>query len=66
MYETFESKLSLQNYYTTFLKCLLEEKKYTSFGGGYFFANYMIDAISKVYHVGLLLYLLREISLKKA
>lgn len=29
MYETFESKLSLQNYYTTFLKCLLEEKKYT-------------------------------------
>ena len=29
IYETFESKLSLQNYYTTFLKCLLEEKKYT-------------------------------------
>ena len=29
MYETFESKLSLQTYYTTYLKCLLDEKKYT-------------------------------------
>ena len=28
MYETFESKLSLQKYYPTYLKCLLEEKKY--------------------------------------
>ncbi|MBL6872590.1 MAG: tetratricopeptide repeat protein [Flavobacteriales bacterium] len=29
MYETFESKLSLQKYYPNYLKCLLEEKKYT-------------------------------------
>lgn len=29
MYETFESKLSLQKYYKSYLKCLLDEKNYS-------------------------------------